>query len=604
MEKGSRRREEIPVEDTWALEDIFQTDEAWEQACRKLQSEIGHYETLKGTFLESADSLYKALKFNDKIEEMLTDIYCYAMQKSDQDTANQTYQAYCQKAQSLYVSVKSASSFMEVEMLKAGEDTFRQYEKENPKLKEYRRVLEQLFRQKEHTLSEEMEQMLAEVSALSEAPKNIFAVFNNADLKFHSVKNEEGKKLALTHATFGPLMESRDRKVRKAAYKSLYHAYEGFENTLAAALNANVKQAVFYSRARHFSSSRAYYLWDANVPETVYDNLIEAVHENMPSMYRYVSLRKKVLGVKKLHMYDVYVPLVSGYERQYSFKEAKKLAVEALSPMGEEYLSVLKEGFENRWIDVYANEGKRSGAYSNSTYGTHPYVLLNYQGTLDHVSTLVHEMGHAIHSWFSNHNQPFCTADYRIFVAEVASTCNEALFNHYMLEHAESREEKAYILNHYLDTFKGTLFRQTMFAEFERDIHRMAERGEALTAERLKDHYLHLNQQYFGPEMKMDSHIAMEWARIPHFYSPFYVYQYATGFSAAVALSKKILTEGEKAVKDYMKFLKGGNSLDPIDMLKVAGVNMEEKKPVEEALSVFDKMVVQLENLVDSFKKN
>ena len=604
METGIRKRCEIPAEDTWALEDIFETDEAWEEACEVLEKEIEGYGERKEGFLKDADSLYEAMKFRDRVEELFSDIYCYAIQKSDQDTADSKYQGFRQKAQSLYVALGSASAFMDVGLLQAGWETLEGYVREKPELSIYVRVWEQLFRRKEHTLSGEMEELLAETGTLAEAPGNIFTVFNNADLKFPSIQDGSGNTFEVTHATYASLLESRDRQIRKAAYESLYSTYEGYENTMAAMLQANVKQAVFYGRMRKFSSSRAYYLSDANVPEEVYDSLIEAVHENLDSMYRYVELRKKVLGIKHLHMYDVYAPLVEDYEKEYSFEEAKKIALLALEPMGDEYLEILREGFENRWIDVYPNQGKRSGAYSNSTYSVHPYVLLNYQGTLDQVSTLVHEMGHALHSYFSNKNQPFCTADYRIFVAEVASTCNEALLSHYLLEHAENNREKAYILNHYLDTFKGTLFRQTMFAEFERNIHRMAESGKALTAEVLRREYRRLNQLYFGPEMEMDSYIELEWARIPHFYNPFYVYQYATGFSAAIALSQRILTRGPLAVKDYMKFLKGGNEKDPIDMLLVAGVDMREKEPVSQALSVFDSLVNQLEKLVVSFKKN
>ena len=532
--------------------------------------------------------------------EFLERVYCYAHQKQDQDTTEGIYQEFYGKAFDLYTAMASESSFIAVEITAMGWDRIRTMIEEKPELEVYERVFELILRKEKYMRSDVEEKLLARVGSVTGAAGDIYRMFNNADIRFADAVDSRGESHGVTHGTFVHVLESQDRVLRRSAYESVYTAYGNYRNTLAAMLQAKLKEHSFYARTRGYDSPVQYALFSNGIPVEVYDNLVEAVHEALPIMYRYVALRKKMLGVEELSLYDVYVPVVKAPEKKYSFEEAKDIVYKALEPMGEEYRSVLKEGFDNRWIDVYENEGKRSGAYSTSSYSVHPYVLLNYNGSLDHVSTLAHEMGHALHSWFSNHNQPYSCASYKIFVAEVASTCNEALLNHYLLEHAQSKEEKAYIINNYLDSFKGTIFRQTMFAEFEKKAHEMVWNGETLTADKLCGIYHRLNEDYFGPDMHVDSFIDMEWARIPHFYTPFYVYQYATGFTAAIALSSRILKLGEEGVADYMKFLKGGNSLDPIDLLKLAGVDMTGKEPIREAMNVFSGLIDELEALINS----
>ncbi len=593
-----KQRESVNIEDTWALEDIFATDDLWRSAVEWVGGKLPEYERFKGKLSDSAEMLYRCLELDDEVGQVLEKIGCYARQKSDQDTTVTEYQDLAGRAEDLYIQAAQASSFIRAEITHMGEETVNRMTEAYGPLQKYRRLFTVMFREKEHTLSDQEEALLAAAGLMSDGASNAFRMFNNADLKFAPVTDRNGEELPLTHGTYIAYMQNSDRDVRRQAYDHMYDAYRAYENTLAALFAANVKQHVFYSRARKYPSSMAYALSGSAVPVQVYDTLIDTTHAFLPAMYRYVKLRKKRLGVERLHMYDVYVPLCEASSRQYSFEEAKEIVAQALAPMGEEYLSVLRQGFENRWIDVYENRGKRSGAYSSGPYGVHPYVLLNYNGTLDHVFTLAHEMGHAIHSYYSDRAQPCCYAGYHIFVAEVASTCNEALLTHYMLEHAKDQKEKAYIINHYLDSFKGTMFRQTMFAEFEKIAHGLTEAGETLTAERLCSVYHDLNGLYFGKEMELDDRIDMEWARIPHFYTPFYVYQYSTGFAAATAISRKILNGAEGIVERYKQFLSGGSSMDCIDLLKLCGVDMTGPKPVRDALTVFEEYLEKLEQLL------
>ncbi len=592
------KRSEIKVEDTWKLEDYFATDELWKEACTDLEKQISEYGKYCGHLADSADVLYECLRFDDQLCEFLDRVYCYALQKQDQDTTEGIYQEFYGRAFDLYTKMVSESSFIAVEITTLGWDRIRKMIEEKPELKVYERSFELILRKEKYMRSDLEEKLLAQAGSVTNAASDIFKMFNNADIQFAPAVDSQGNLHTVTHGTYVHLLQNEDRVLRKSAYESVYTAYGSYRNTLTAMLQANLKEHSFYARIRGYESPIQYSLFSNGIPVEVYDNLLESVREALPVMYRYVALRKKMLGVEDLSMYDVYVPIVKAPEKKYSFEEAKEIVYNALKPMGEDYRRVLKEGFDNRWIDVYENKGKRTGAYSNSSYSVHPYVLLNYNGSLDHVFTLAHEMGHALHSWYSNHNQPFTYASYRIFVAEVASTCNEALLNHYLLEHVQSKKEKAYIINNYLDSFKGTIFRQTMFAEFEKRTHEMVWNGETLTADKLCGLYHQLNQDYFGPDMNVDSFIDMEWARIPHFYRPFYVYQYATGFSAAIALSSRILKLGEKGVADYMKFLKGGSSKDPIDLLKMAGVDMTSKEPVREAMKVFSGLIDELEELI------
>lgn len=591
-------RSEIAEADKWALEDLFLTDADWEAAVKQLEEQLAQLKGYAGKVSASADALYAYLTLADETENLFEKVLVYSNEKMHEDMGNSTYQGYAAQAQAAATRLSAAEAFFEPELLEMEESRLQGFLKEDPKLEKYRLLIDRIWRRKEHTLSAAEEEILAKTYEMATAPDDIFSMFNDADAKFGTIRDENGKEVELTHGRFGGFMESSDRRVRKEAFEALYQTYDQFKNTLAATYSANVKKAKFYADVRKYPSALAAALAPGNIPTEVYDNLIETVHRFLPAMYRYVALRKRALGVEELHMYDVYVPLVADQTKKIPFAEAKEIVKRGLAPMGEEYVSHLEEGFDHRWIDVYENRGKRSGAYSWGAYGTHPYVLLNYQGKLDDVFTLAHEMGHALHSWYSNANQPYVYSGYLIFVAEVASTCNESLLMQYLLKESKDKKEKAYLLNHFIDQFKGTLFRQTMFAEFEKITHEMYAKGESLTAERLCAVYMDLNRKYFGEEMVSDPQIALEWARIPHFYTEFYVYQYATGFSCAIALSKRILEMGEAGVADYMKFLKGGCSKDPIELLKMAGVDISTPKPVEDALQLFEELVSELEELL------
>lgn len=593
------KRIEQKVEDTWCLEDMFESDDFWEEEFGRLQRMIFQYEDFEGTLGESADRLLEYLKFNDETNLLMERLYVYANMRYHQDMANSMYQEFAARAQKLMVEISGASAFAEPEILEITTEKINIFFNENPELETYKRYISEILRGKNHTLDKKTETILAKSRQMANAAENIFSMYNGADIKFPSITTEEGEEIEITHGNFVPLLESTDREVRKAAFEGVYETYGKMRNTLAATFAANLDQANFYAQVRNFSSAREMYLYGSNIPESVYDNLIETVHKNMDKMHKYVSLRKKILDVSELHMYDLYTPIAKAPDTKYSFEAAKDIVLEGLAPMGEEYIKVLEEGFDNRWIDVYENEGKRSGAYSWGAYGTHPYVLMNYHGTLDHVFTLAHEMGHAIHSYYSDANQPYVNAGYKIFVAEVASTCNESLLIQHLLKITEDEEEKTYLINHFLEQFKGTLYRQTMFAEFEKIAHSMVQNGEGVTADRLCGIYYNLNKEYFGDDIVIDKEIELEWARIPHFYNPFYVYQYATGLSAAIALSKRILEEGKPAVEDYMKFLTGGSSQDPIELLKIAGVDMTSSEPIETALELFGNLLEELQKITN-----
>lgn len=591
------KREEIKAEYKWAIEDMYRDETAWKEdydTAEKMSAEFA--DRFQGKVCDSAENLLATLEYSSKLNNIIEKLYVYANQKLHENTADTQSQAMAGRAQTLAVKAESAGAFVEPEILAAGQELLERYI-DNDLLKDYRHMLSDLERSREHILTAQMEELLSEIGEFAGAAEDIFSMFNNADIKFPEIKDENGEAVTITHGRYSMLMESEDRRVRKETFEGLYHTYEKYKNTLAAIYNASVKKDVFYAKVRKYPSALAAKLDAGNIPVSVYDNLIEAVHDSLPAFHRYVALRKKRLGVNELHMYDVYAPLVSEVDMKVDFEKAKEIVREGLAPMGEEYIKVLNEGFNNKWIDVYENEGKRSGAYSWGAYGTHPYVLLNYNGTLDHVFTLAHEMGHALHSYYSDANQSYHNAGYSIFVAEVASTCNEALLINYLLEETTDKREKAYLINYFLEQFKGTLFRQTMFAEFEKKTHELVEAGETLNVEMLNEIYRKLNEQYFGPDMKLDDEINLEWARIPHFYTPFYVYQYATGFSAAIALSKRIRELGAEGVADYMKFLTGGGSKYPIDLLKLAGVDMTSPQPVKDAIKVFEDLVMQLEEL-------
>lgn len=592
-------RSQVQTENTWRMEDIYPSDADWKKEYEALEAQIPKISQYEGRLGESAKVLLEYLQLRDRLSLMAERLSVYAGQKSHEDLGNSKYQDLVSQAASLTSKLMEVASFEDPQLLSVGREKIEQFISEEKGLELYRQSLSNTLRMQPHTLSSEMEAMLSQLSEFADTPYNVFAMFNNADLKFPTVKDEDGSEVEITHGRYGTLMESSDRTVRKAAFEGMYHTYEKYKNTLAAVYAGNVKKEIFYAKARKYDSPRQMRL-DANaVDVSVYDRLIETVHEYLPVMYEYVALRKKMLGVDELHMYDVYAPIVGDVKLHFSFEEAKKIVLEGLKPLGGDYTALLKEGFENRWIDVYENQGKRSGAYSWGVYGVHPYVLLNYQGTLDNVFTLAHEMGHALHSHYSDTNQAYVNAGYCIFVAEVASTCNEVLLMNHMINTAKDDRVKAAILNHYLDTFKGTLFRQTMFAEFEKITYEMAQRGETLTPDALCKVYHDLNVLYFGPDMVIDKEIDMEWSRIPHFYTPFYVYQYATGISAASAFAKDILENGPEAAENYKnKFLKGGCSKYPVDLLADAGVDMRTKVPVQKALETFKFVLQELKALL------
>lgn len=591
-------RKDIDVKDTWNLESIYANNELWEEDYAALEKDAAEFAKLKGAIEADVSKIPAVLDAYYGLHRRLSKLSVYARMRFDQDTTDSTYQTMSAKIGSLGVKIGAASAFVEPEILSYSKEQLEAAEKENERTAYYGRKIEEMLRGQEHTLDAEKEELLAAAGDMAEAPDDIFSVLMNADMKYPDIVLEDGTHLPLTNSTYISYMESPDRAVREGAFKTLYGQIASLKNTFAAIYRGNLKQAKFYAQSRKYSSARAMYLADSNVPESVYDNLLSAVHEALPMMYRYVAVRKKVLGVDKLHMYDVYTPIVAAQNQTYEFEQAKQMVLEALKPMGEDYLSHAREGLENRWIDIYPNKGKKGGAYSWGCYDSQPFILLNYTKNLDSVFTLIHEMGHSIHSYYSRTAQDYAYSDYKIFVAEVASTCNECLLMHDLLKKTTDKEQRKYLLNHYLDSFKGTLFRQTMFAEFEKNAHEYCAQGKPLTAEALSQMYLELNQKYFGPDMEKDEEIAYEWMRIPHFYTPFYVYQYATGYSAAVALSAKILKEGKPAVDAYMSFLKGGESKDPIDLLKMAGVDMTTEKPVADALALFGELVTELETLV------
>jgi len=598
MTKQLPKRSEMNRKDTWDLSSLFVSDEAWKKEYKTVEKEINLLEQYKGHMKDSANLLLEALNTMANLNRRIERLYVYAQQSFDTDTTNSNYQKLYGKAQNLGIQLDSAASYIRPELLAIPEDTLKEYINSENGLAEYKQYIENITRQKEHTLSAEMEELLSKVGEFSDGSQEIFSMFNNADVKFGFVVNEEGEEIEITHGRYTRLLESKDRSVREQAFKKLYAAYYAYENTLAATYQTNIKATCFYAKVRNYHSSREASLDSSNIPVEVYDNLITAIHKNLPLMHRYVSLRKKLLQLEELHMYDLYTPIVGDMDKKIPFEQAKEMVKEALKPMGEEYLSILQEGFDHRWIDVYENQGKRSGAYSFGSYDSNPYVLLNYDDSLKNVFTLAHEMGHSIHSYYSKKNQSYINSNYRLFVAEVASTCNESLLIHHLLAKCTDKKERVYLINYFMEQFRGTIFRQTMFAEFEMIAHEMVEKGETLNAEVLKDIYHTLNEEYFGAELVIDKEIDMEWARIPHFYRDFYVYQYATGFSAAIALSKRILELGDRAVEDYKKFLKGGCSMYPIELLQVAGVDMTTAKPIEAAMEMFSKLLDEFEGLM------
>ncbi len=592
------KRSEVPEEMTWNLKDMFESDQAWMAEYEAMKEFPAKIAAFQGTLARSAQDLLAWFRLQDEIELRLSVLMGYASCKGDEDTGNSFYQDVRGKAMNVYVSIASAAAFATPEIMAIADETLDQFYAQQPELETYRRSLYQIRRRKDHILSPAEERLLASAGEMANASENIAGVFRNADQIFPDVTDSQGNVHPLTDATFVPLLTSPDRELRRRAFETYYKQLGQYKNTIAATLDGQFKQLCFFSNARHYDSTIQASLDATEVPVPVYMNLIEAVHNNLDKMYRYVALRKKLLGVDELHMYDVYTPIVADADQAITYEQAKETVLEALQVLGDDYVDLLKEGFSNRWIDVYENVGKRSRAYSSGNSRPHPYVLLNHKDNLDCQFTLAHEMGHALHSYHSCKYQPVSTSAYVIFVAEVASTCNEVLLMRHLLKKTTDKKQRAYLINHFMDQFKGTVYRQTMFAEFELAMGKMAESGQALTADALCQKYHALNKLYFGPDMVSDDQIALEWARIPHFFYNYYVFQYATGFSAAVAIANRILKEGAPAVADYKKFLSGGCSTDPISLLKIAGVDMSSPEPVNSALALFGELVDEMEQLV------
>lgn len=590
-------RKDVNFADTWALTDLYENDAQWHEDFQWNQDYLKYVKGYQGRLGESAQLLYNWLQLGDEMSLIFEHLAVYAFRRADEDTRATEPQEMCAQLTNFMTQLNTATAFETNEVLAIPDEKLEQFYKDNPALEGYRRHLDEIRRRRAHILSPAEERLLAMAGELSDNPDNIFSMLNDADLTFPDAIDAQGAAHHVTHGSYIPMMYGSDRTLRKSAFESLYGVYERHKNTLAATLAAQAKQLWFFAQARKYPSALAAALDRTEVPESVYHSLIDAVRENLPKLHRYTSLRKKLLGVEELHFYDLYANMVGDVEMKFTFQEAKELVLKALAPLSENYLNGLRAGFEGRWIDVYENVGKRSGAYSSGAR-PHPFVLLNFQGTLNDVFTLAHEMGHAMHSEMSNVNQPVVYSDYVIFVAEVASTCNEALLMEYLLNHTTDKREKAYLINYFLEQFRTTLYRQTMFAEFELQINELAQQGQGITADRCCEIYRKLNEDYFGKDIVVDDQIALEWARIPHFYYNYYVYQYATGYAAAIAISRRILKEGQPAVDDYFKFLSGGCSMPPIELLKLAGVDLSTPAPIHQALELFDQLIDQLDGLL------
>ena len=594
-------RQQVPVEETWNLETIYSSDEAWESDFQALKEKVPALIGFKGRLGESAETLYEALQLRDDLSRQLHKLYTYAHMRYDEDTANSHYQALNDRAGSLASQVSAQLAFMTPELLSIDENQIEAFMEQNESLRIYRHAFDELALERPHVLTEAEEAILAQAGDVLGQSSSTFGMLNNADLKFPKVKNEKGEEVELTHGRYITFLESADRSVREGAFKAMYGTYAQYLNTFASTLSGSVKKDNFYATVRKFESARQSALHHNAIPESVYDGLVEAVNERLDLLHRYVALRKRALGLDELHMYDLYTPLVKDVEMKVSYEEAKQWMVDGLAPLGEEYVQIVKDGLESRWVDVRETRGKRSGAYSSGAYDTQPFILMNWQDNINNLFTLAHEFGHSVHSHYTRTSQPYPYGDYSIFVAEVASTTNEALLNDHLLKTRTAKEERLYLLNNQLETFRGTLFRQTMFAEFEHMIHQAAQEGVSLTPEYLNETYLELNKRYFGDEIVIDEEISYEWARIPHFYYNYYVYQYATGISASAALSQQILEEGEPAVRRYIdNFLKAGSSDYPIEVLKAAGVDMTTKEPVLKALDQFEAVLEEMESLLFS----
>ncbi|MGG5341301.1 oligoendopeptidase F [Enterococcus sp. AZ020] len=595
-------RSTLPIEMTWDLTKIFKDDQAFDDAYQVLTKELQEVEKYKGTLDQGSTAFLNSIEMLLKVYRQIEVIYVYAHLKNDQDTSNATYQALYSRASSLFAQVSEAVAWFEPELLSLNDDLIWGYFAEKPELEIYRHFVENILNERPHILSAEQEALLAGASEIFGASSDTFSILNNADLKFPVIEDENGEKVQLTHGVYGQLMENIDRDVREKAFKALYSVYDQFQNTFAQTLSSHVKAHNYKAKIRNYPSARAAALSSNHIPESAYDTLLDVVNKHLPLLHRYVALRKRLLNLEELHMYDMYTPILGEASIKYSYEEAKEKALAALKPMGEEYLTVVETAFNDRWIDVIENQGKRSGAYSSGAYDTAPYILMNWHDSLDQLYTLVHEMGHSVHSYFTRNNQPYVYGDYSIFLAEIASTTNENILTEHLLKTETDPRIRAYVLNHYLDGFKGTIFRQTQFAEFEHFIHTEDAKGTPLTSEYLSEYYEQLNAKFYGPDVVKDPEITLEWTRIPHFYYNYYVYQYATGFSAASALANKILAEEPQALENYLTYLKSGSSDYPIEVMKKAGVDMTQPQYIEDAMKVFETRLNELEKLVESME--
>lgn len=593
-------REAVPEELTWDLTTIFPDEKAFEESFTQLTEMAAEADMFKGTLKDGAEAFLKALEFFLDIYRKAEVIYVYAHLKNDQDTANNDYQELYARSSTLIAKVSEAVSWYQPQILELSDEEIWAYFKEEPKLEDYRHFIQQIIDDRPHVLPAEQEALLAGASEIFGASADTFSILNNADLKFPVVKDDEGNDVQLSHGLYGQLMESTNREVRQAAFEALYNVYEQFRHTMASTLGTHVKTHNYKAKIRGYESARQASLSNNHIPEEVYDMLLRVVHEHFPLLHRYVKLRKKLLALDELHMYDMYTPLLGEAPIKFTYEEAKEIALEALKPLGEDYLKIVEEAFEDRWIDVVENQGKRSGAYSSGAYDTNPYILMNWHDSLDQLFTLVHEMGHSVHSYLTRNNQPYVYGDYSIFLAEIASTTNENILTDYLLKKYDDPRIKSYVLNHFLDGFKGTVFRQSQFAEFEHYIHTQDAAGIPLTSDYLSEYYGKLNQEYYGEEVVNDPQISLEWSRIPHFYYNYYVYQYATGFSAASALAKRIIEEEPQALDHYLTYLKSGSSDYPIEVMKKAGVDMTKPEYLEEAMTLFEKRLAELEELAEN----
>lgn len=590
------KRSDVAEEHRWNRADIYPNLETWEKDFELSEAGIPELAKFQGTLAESPAQTAACFRLADEIGERFEKLIVYAFMYRDEDTTDQTAQSLFDRAQRLAVQLSTAGSFVEPELLQMDEERIAAY-LDSEELAPYRHRLENIVRSKPHSLSPQEEAILAAAGEMAQAPSNVFGMFNNADLKFGTIKDEEGNDVEVTHGRYSRFIESKDRRVRKDAFFAMHEAYGKWRNTLAATYSASVRKDVFYARTRKYDSALHQAVHSDNVPVEVYTNLIESIHSRLDLLHRYVDVRKKLLGLDDIHFYDMYVPVVQELDMKIPYDEGADMMLRSMAPLGDDYVAAVKQGLENRWVDIFENKGKRSGAYSISAYGAHPYILMNYEPNLDNVFTLAHEFGHAIHSHLANETQPYHYANYTIFVAEVASTLNEHLLFHHLLQETTSPDHRRYLINKYLDTIRGTVFRQVQFAEFEMLTHAHVEQGQALTPQWLSDTYYELVKKYYGPGMVADEAIAMEWARIPHFYRAFYVYKYATGFAAATALGQAVLDEGQPAVDRYLNMLRGGGSDYPLNLLKNAGVDMTTPEPIMQVMNVFETLLNELEAL-------